>query len=205
MVEPYDVEAAATGWRGPELAFGLARDHARAGQSILDIGIGTGLGSLPFRAAGLNVFGMDVSQDMLDACGRKGFTHLKRHDLTDPPYPYQSASVDHAVCVGVLQFFSDLSTVFGEIARILKEGGVFVFVVGDRTENEAADVVVGVDSAKSDRPITMYRHTQRQISGWANAVGFTSVSSVAFTMYQDRQKDRSFPARAYLVRKTASS
>ena len=48
MVEAYDEEAEATGWLGPEVAFGLAYKYIQPGQSILDIGIGTGFGSILF-------------------------------------------------------------------------------------------------------------------------------------------------------------
>jgi hypothetical protein len=46
MVEAYDEVAEATGWLGPEVAFGLVYKHIQPGQSILDIGIGTGLVSV---------------------------------------------------------------------------------------------------------------------------------------------------------------
>jgi predicted TPR repeat methyltransferase len=201
MIEAYDEEARATGWLGPEVAFGLAYEYVQPGQSILDIGIGTGLGSIPFRKAGLKVYGMDISQEMLDACRSKGFTDLARHDLTKRPYPYASESLDHVVCVGVLQFFSDLSPVFGESARILHKGGLFVFVVGDRTENEALEVVVGSEHTKLGVPVTMYRHSTRQINTWINGNGFVLLRSFAFTVYMDRDKTHSLPACAYLVRK----
>ena len=116
--EAYDAEAQATGWLGPEVAFGMVYQHVLPDQSILDLGIGTGLASVLFRKAGLKVHGLDIAQDMLDACRWKGFDDLRRHDLTEPPYPYASESFDHVVCVGVLPFFSHLSPVFAETARI---------------------------------------------------------------------------------------
>jgi predicted TPR repeat methyltransferase len=201
MVEAYDEEARATGWLGPEVAFGLACECIQPGQSILDIGIGTGLGSIPFRKAGLKVYGMDVSQEMLNACRRKGFTDLARHDLTKRPYPYDSESLDHVVCVGVLQLFSDLSPVFGECGRILRRGGLFVFVVGDRTENEALEVVVAAEHTTLGVPVTMYRHSARQISTWTTGNGFTALRSLAFTVHMDRERTRNLQARAHLVRK----
>jgi predicted TPR repeat methyltransferase len=204
MVEAYDEEAEATGWLGPEVAFGLAYKYIQPGQSILDIGIGTGLGSVLFRKVGLKVYGMDVSQEMLDACRSKGFTNLKRHDLTKLPYPYDSKSLDLAVCVGVLNFFSDLSAVFGESARILRKGGLFVFVVGDRTENEAPEVVVGAEHTQSGAPVTMYRHSAQQIKRWVNENGFAPLQSLAFSVHIDREKTQSLRASAYLVRKMES-
>jgi SAM-dependent methyltransferase len=84
MVAAYDDEAEASGWFGPEVAFGLAYTYVQPGQSILDIGIGTGLGTVLFRKARMKVCGIDVSPKMLDACRSKGFTALQLHDLSKP-------------------------------------------------------------------------------------------------------------------------
>lgn len=84
----YDDAALEIEWQGPSLVFGLMSGFIRPGQTILDIGIGTGLGSEPFFQAGLRVVGIDLSEEMLDACRKKGFTAcLLRHDLTVVPLP----------------------------------------------------------------------------------------------------------------------
>jgi predicted TPR repeat methyltransferase len=203
MAEAYDEEAEATGWYGPEVAFGLAYKYVRPGESILDLGIGTGLAAVLFRSAGLRVFGMDVAQEMLDACRLKGFTDLVRHDLTAPPYPYDAQTLDQAVCVGVLNFVRDPSPVFGEVARILRAGGGFVFAVGDRSEEEPAEVVVGPEHTMTDSSVTMYRHSRRQVEAWVAANGFTMLRSLAFTVPMDRERSSSQQIRAYLVRRGA--
>ncbi len=201
MAEAYDREAEAVGWLGPEVAFGLAYKYVRPGQSILDIGIGTGLASELFRRAGLRVYGMDVDPQMLDACRSKGFTDLALHDLSAAPYPYAAGSVDHAVCVGVLNFISDLSPVFREVARILREGGVFVFATGDRTDAEPAEMVVGPEHTKTDASMTMHFHSPRQVDDWVVANGFAPLRSLAFTVPMNRERTRNLGVRAYVARK----
>jgi SAM-dependent methyltransferase len=198
--EVYDAEAAAVGWFGPEIAFGLAYSYILPGQSILDIGIGTGLAADLFRKAGLHVLGMDLDPRMLDACRGKGFTELTLHDLTARPFPYAAASVDHAVCVGVLNFFFDLSPVFDEVARVVRGGGVFVFAVGDRTEDEPAEITVGPEYTKEDASATMYFHSERQIGDWMAADGFTPLRDLAFFVPMDRERTRLLRERAYVVR-----
>ncbi len=202
MVDAYDDEAEATGWYGPEVAFGLAYAYVRPGQSLLDIGIGTGLGSVLFRKAGLKVHGMDVSREMLDGCRGKGFTDLKLHDLEKTPYPYDSESMDHAICLGVLNFFSNLSPIFQETARILQKGGLFVFVVGDREESESHEFEVGPEHTSAEIPVTMYRHSARQIAGWTQSSGFRPLRNLGFTVFMDPERTRPMRAKAYLVKKT---
>ena len=46
MSGDYDKKAEEYDWRGPEVAFGLAYAFVNPGESILDIGIGTGLSSI---------------------------------------------------------------------------------------------------------------------------------------------------------------
>jgi hypothetical protein len=41
----YDARAQEYDWRGPEVAFGLSYRYVQPGESLLDIGIGTGLSS----------------------------------------------------------------------------------------------------------------------------------------------------------------
>jgi ubiquinone/menaquinone biosynthesis C-methylase UbiE len=204
MAAAYDDEAEATGWYGPEVAFGLSYAHVQPGQSILDIGIGTGLASVLYRKAGLEVHGMDFSSQMLDACRRKGLTSLQLHDLCKTPYPYDSESMDHAICAGVLQFFNDLSAVFQETNRIVRNNGLFVLVVADRSENEHYEVEVGAEHTKSGRTVTMYLHSPKQIGTWLERYGFELVKSLAFTVFMNRERTRSFPAKVYLARKMMS-
>jgi len=164
MIIDYDEEAEATGWYGPEVAFGLTYSHVQPGQSMLDLGIGTGLGSILFLKAGLKIHGMDISPQMLDVCRNKGFSSLHLHDVTKPPYPFDSESMDHAVCTGVFNFFSDLSPFFQETGRILRKNGLFVFVVGDRSENDIPAIEVGTKNSKSEKTVKMCLHSTKSRS-----------------------------------------
>ena len=164
-------------------------------------GVGTGLGSGLFRKAGLAIHGMDISPEMLHGCRRKGFTALKQHDLTRPPYPYDSESMDHAVCTGVLNFFSDLSPVFQEVSRIVRHGGLFAFTVWDRFENQAHAMEVGPAHTTSEETVTIYRHGTKQVTEWMARYGFEPLRDLLFTAFMDREKTKQTSARAYLVRK----
>ncbi len=198
----YDDEATAYGWLGPAVAFGLAFAYTKPGQAILDIGIGTGLGSALFHKAGLTVTGMDISDEMLDACRKKGWAaRLVRHDLTVLPYPFRDESFDHAVSTGVLQFFPDLNMVCSETVRIVRKGGIFIFVTGDRSEEEHGQVVVPPEQTGTGHPVIMYRHSLREVTGWLERNGFLLIESLEFSVWMDRERTERFPARAYLAQK----
>ena len=200
--EQYDEVALATGWQGPAQVFRLASRSIEPGQTLLDIGIGTGLGSERFALAGLDVYGMDISDDMLEICRKKRFTaRLVRHDLKVFPYPFGNASCNHIVSTGVFQFFSDLDRVFGEVNRILSERGMFIFITGDRKPDEPCEFVVAPEQTVIGVPVTMYRHTREQIEGWLAKNGFRFADSVGFMAYMDRERQETFPVRAYLARK----
>lgn len=198
----YDDAAQKTGWQGPSRVFNLLSRHTRPGQTVLDIGIGTGLGSEPFSRAGLHVTGMDLSESMLDVCRRKGFAErLVRHDLTITPYPFRDASIDHAISTGVFQFFSDLDRVFSEVARILPGGGMFAFITGDRSPEETPKIVAGPEQTGTDESVTMFRHTPGQVACWLEKNGFRLEGSEQFTIWMDERHTKELPARAYLALK----
>ncbi|MDZ4133832.1 MAG: class I SAM-dependent methyltransferase [Dethiobacteria bacterium] len=187
IARAYDEEAETSGWFGPEVAFGLTYAYIKPGQLLLDIGIGTGLGSVLFRKAGLIVHGMDIDPEMIEACRSKGFSDLLLHDLSKPPYPYHSESMDHVICSGVMNFFKDLSQLFAETARILRKGGLFAFIAGSKAKGDSGEFIVGAEHTGSDKPLTMYRHGTEQISLWIEQYGFELLRSLTFFFFMDRE------------------
>ena len=84
-------------------------------EKLLDIGIGTGLASMPFATLGLYVYGLDASEAMLSACQPKSFTQeLRRYDMAEEPLPYPDAVCDHAISCGALHFIGNLAALFKE-------------------------------------------------------------------------------------------
>jgi ubiquinone/menaquinone biosynthesis C-methylase UbiE len=139
----YDRRARETHWFGPEVIFGLTYEFVKPGDSLLDLGIGSGLSSILFHQAGLRVYSLDGSSEVLEACQTKGFAvELKQHDLRDLPLPYPSRFFDHVVCVAVLNSFKDLEPLFREITRIMKEHGVFAFTVEEQKPGQADQYMI---------------------------------------------------------------
>jgi predicted TPR repeat methyltransferase len=113
-----------------EALFGLCYEYVRPGETLLDLGIGSGLSAAPFAKAGLQVYGMDFSESMLDLCRAKGIAvELRRHDLQNIPWPYDNRAFDHVICCGVMHFIAGLDALFAEAARLLRPGGLFAFTI----------------------------------------------------------------------------
>jgi SAM-dependent methyltransferase len=102
----------------------------------LEVGVGTGLVSLPLAAAGLPMVGLDLSAPMLaklveKAGGRPPFP-LVRADATRLSFAddaFGSALVRH-----VLHLVSDWERVVAELARIVRSGGTVLVATGDIPE-----------------------------------------------------------------------
>ena len=78
----YDQQYAEHGCHGHEVLFGLMYEFIKPNETLLDIGIGTGISSFLFHRAGLQISGLDFSKEMLDVCESKGFgmhRHLHHH------------------------------------------------------------------------------------------------------------------------------
>ena len=176
----YDKKAEQFGWVDPDILFGLAFRHIVPGQTVLDIGIGTGLGSILFHRAGLRVFGLDNSPEMLALCREKAFVEeLWEHDVTRTPYPLADGSVDNAVSTGLLHVFEDLSGVFGEIGRILKPGGVFVFAV-PRSDSDAPDTL-NMPGMSGYPGATLFLHSRDTIACLAQESGFELLQALEYS------------------------
>lgn len=194
----YDDKAEDAGWVDPDIVFGLSFRHVVAGDSILDVGIGTGLSSTLFHKAGLEVHGVDASGDMLEVCRGKSFAvNLQQHDLSEVPYPFADASANHAVCTGVLHIFQDIDPIFSELARIMKRGGIFTFAVAHCEGEDARQVTMQGDE-KHHRKVRMWQHPPSEVQRVSERHGFEQVSSLVFTGRSIGRREADF--RACVVR-----
>jgi ubiquinone/menaquinone biosynthesis C-methylase UbiE len=206
----YDLRARETNWLGPEVIFGLTYELVRPGDSILDLGIGSGLSSTLFHKAGLRVYGLDGSSEVLDVCRSKGFTvELKQYDLRDTPLPYSSGSFDHLVCVAVLNSFKDLGPLFAEIARIVKETGSFAFTVEERQPDQDGEYAINrvdvSEKPKAEEAVTLYRHGANDIARLLGDNGFVLLKALKFLAFKYPAENRDIYFTAYVAQKSRSS
>ena len=106
----------------------MCYEFIRAGDTLLNLGIGTGLSSINFARAGLVVYGMDASAGMLEEWRKKGFAkELKQHGIEKSPLPYEDGRFSHVISCGVFHFFGELQLFIKEASRILQPAGIFAF------------------------------------------------------------------------------
>lgn len=98
---------------------------------ILDIGCGTGARLRPLAAQfpGSRVIGMDISAEMLvQATARGRWWSRPPVVVADATaMPFADSSIDLVFANLLLPYIDDLGTLFGEVSRVLRKDGLFVF------------------------------------------------------------------------------
>ena len=119
---------------------------ARPLARVLEIAAGTGVVTRQMAAVlppGVSIVATDLNQGMLDLAASVGTRRAVQWRQADAmQLPFEEAAFDAVVCQFGVMFFPDKAQAFSQALRVLKPGGVFVFNVWDRIEeNEFAHAV----------------------------------------------------------------
>jgi SAM-dependent methyltransferase len=131
FAEVYDAlmgDIAHTDW-ARYVAGTLARGGVQTGALVLDLACGTGGMTLPLTAAGYEMIGVDLSEDMLaQAAGKMPSVLFLRQDMRGLDL---FGTVDAAVCacdgLNYMLCEEDLAEVFRRVRLFLAPGGIFIF------------------------------------------------------------------------------
>ncbi|MFK7925627.1 MAG: class I SAM-dependent methyltransferase [Bacteroidia bacterium] len=96
-----------------------------SGEQVLDIGCGTGNYTIALAEAGLNMIGVEPSEQMLLTARSRNARVTWRSGKAEQ-IPLADESVDAVLASLTLHHWQDLGQGFKEIARVLKPGGRFV-------------------------------------------------------------------------------
>jgi predicted TPR repeat methyltransferase len=207
LAAQYDEAAKKYGWSAPEVLFSLVSDRIVAGECLLDLGIGTGLSAVPFKKAGLHVYGVDGSLGMLAQCASRGVAiNLKEHDILSMPLPYADNQFDHICACGVFHLVALFDDIFAEAGRMVRGSGTFMFTTEElkpgRAKGERLNDcgVLGVKNEKSG--VTSYLHSHDLVERLLRSNRFAITKTLDFVAYgkTDWADERTF--RAYIAVKS---
>jgi phosphatidylethanolamine/phosphatidyl-N-methylethanolamine N-methyltransferase len=115
----------------PRIRLGLKRIGIKKGDTILEVGVGTGL-SLPFYPDNCNVVGIDITRKMLNrAYGKKvklGLDHVSLFEMDAENIAFSDNSFDHAVVPFVISVVPDPEKMVSEVKRVTKRNGNIVII-----------------------------------------------------------------------------
>ncbi len=176
---------------------------------VLEIAAGTGVVTRSLASAlpeSVSIVATDLNQPMLDqavALGTKRPVEWRQADAMR--LPFRDRTFDAVVCQFGVMFFPEKSKAFSEARRVLKSGGVFIFNVWDRIqENEFADTVT--TALESLFPEDPPRFLARTPHGYCDAHtikqdladgGFTASPQISAVAARSWAKSSRVPAVAY--------
>ena len=196
IFEPYAVDLA-------------KRLASRPVSRVLEIAAGTGVVTRALTSVlskNISIVATDLNQSMLDqasALGTKRPVEWRQADAMQ--LPFEDGAFDAVICQFGVMFFPDKPKAFSEARRVLGSGGMFVFNVWDRIEeNEFADTVtMALESLfPKDPPRFMARtphgyHDRSTIERDLANGGFTASPRISTVAARSRAKSSRVPAVGY--------
>lgn len=176
---------------------------------VLEIAAGTGVVTRQFAnvlAPEVSIVATDLNRPMLDyaaALGTARSVEWRQANAMHLPYP--DASFDVVACQFGVMFFPDKPRAFAEARRVLRPGGLFIFNVWDRIDqNEFADTVtLALQSTfPDDPPLFLARvphgyHDASAIARDLEGGGFTRTPEFITLPGRSRADSPHIPAVAY--------
>jgi ubiquinone/menaquinone biosynthesis C-methylase UbiE len=104
------------------------------GMKVLDVGCGTGslLKELAGSGKELNLYGIDLSPEMINAARAKlkDGNHVELYERSAADLPFESNYFDYVVCMNSLHHHANPNQSLIEMTRVLKPGGVMILMDG---------------------------------------------------------------------------
>jgi SAM-dependent methyltransferase len=182
---------------------------ARVPDRVLELAAGTGVVTRAMASVlpeSVSIVGTDLNQSMIDFASARGTQRAVKWRQADALHlPFENDTFDAVVCQFGVMFFPDKSKAFAEARRVLRLGGVFIFNVWDRIEeNEFADVVTSALASvfPEDPPRFLARtphgyHDTAIIERDLINAGFTASPEIITLPARSRAASFRIPAIAY--------
>ena len=187
----------------------VGRFASRSLSRVLEIAAGTGVVTRAMAStlpADVEIIATDLNQGMVDEAARAGTTRPVEWRQADAmALPFADEEFDVVVCQFGVMFFPEKAAAFAEARRVLKPGGLFVFNVWDRIEeNEIANTVtISLESHFPDDPPRFLArtphgyHSKDAIAHDLANGGFSAPARIETIAARSRASSPRIPAIAY--------
>ncbi len=146
----------------------------KSGDSVLDLGCGTGLSSELFLAEHAEVHGVDAADEMIKIAKKKGFKSCRNFDLNQPNWPI-SGSYDFILGLGLMEFILEPESFLNSCKNLLQPTGLIGLTFPLNTFAEASVDVKSYDI--------------QQVQLLLSECGFVIDEVVLFTGYEMDDED----------------
>lgn len=110
-----------------EMAYAIIQEDL-TNSFTLDLCCGDGDDSVYFEQNGAKVIGIDASKEMIDLA-RKNNPNIKFDVGLAESLPYEDSLFDNVFSKYAIMTSADMKPIFSEVHRVLKPGGIFVYLV----------------------------------------------------------------------------
>lgn len=148
--------------------------------TVVDLGCGTGIASIPYRGAGAHLIGVDMTPAMVRQARAVAqgdaplFEQVIEADVTAPLDMLPAEGADLALLVNVVQFVGRLEACFTQAARLLKPGGLLAVTVEPYRQSEGFGIMA--DTGR-------FGHSAAYVRQQAAAAGFVPAKQATIPFY----------------------
>lgn len=181
----------ATTWTAPQAVQAYMLPHIREGNTVLDIGVGTGQSSIELYNAGADITGIDISGSMLELTKQKFPAWWLIEANVDEKFPSGLGTFDMVVTCGVVEFLQNLPTFFREVAHVLHPQGLFsftfeTFIPGHALQGQVVSTLAAgiIEPAPPELSFLVYRHTLTEVEALLQSCGFAIEKHSEFVSYE---------------------
>ena len=205
FAKDYDRKTKERAWHGPDILFGLMYEYLNPHDTLLDIGIETGQSSFLFQKAGLKIYGVDGSSEMLKICRKKGIgCHLIESDFLNKGIPINDITFNHIISNAVFHLIWNIDEIFGEVYRLLISEGIFGFTLDEKINSDSAYQKTNIkgiyESTIQNTGITTYMYDHRYVNYLLKKYKFKLLKKTRFLAFKGTEDIPDFYFTACITR-----
>jgi len=203
----YDAYISERNWLGPDIIFSLMKPNIKKDEILLDIGMGTGAASIPFKNAGLKIYGIDGSEEMIRLCNKKAIAEdIMLSDLANHDLQFRDIEFDHIISNAVFHLVGDFEHIVKKAGKQLKSQGYFCFTTFPM-EAKNKDTFIetekpGLYSMKNnDSGFFVYRHSTEHVKNLLSSNSFELLNNFIFMGMDNQIENQKVYFEVFLSRK----